>query len=82
MKNPSPSQPILAFLEKEMVAAKGKSIGAFSLYWLYCQHTKLSPPYRTVSAKRFYRILQKHGYRRRHGERGSVYEDIQPAEGA
>ena len=84
MKNSTPTdeQAILAFLEKETVAANGKSIGAFSLYWLYRQHTKLSPPFRTVSAKEFYRLLKKHGYRRRHGERGSIYKDIQLAEGA
>jgi hypothetical protein len=50
---PSPEQSILAFLDGKTVPAEGKSVSAFSLYWLYSRHARLAPPFRTVSTKKF-----------------------------
>ena len=78
MKNstPTPEEVALRFIERKTVPAKGKCIGAFSLYYLYSRHARLVAPFRAVSTKRFYLILKKLGYRRRLDERGHAYKNL------
>ena len=78
MKKSTPEQSILAFLDRKTVPAEGKAgASMFDLYYRYTKHMMITPPYKTVSAKEFFRILQELGFRQRRIGGRAVYDGIE-----
>ena len=68
---------ILNFLDTEVTREKGKFIPAIALYAVY-----IGSSGDDVSAKKFFRILAKHGYRSRSQLGGDFFENLTITEGA
>ena len=62
---------ILAYIDQAVVPKSGKAILAIVLYAKFIKRTGAD-----VSAKRFFRILAKHGYRARPELGGDIFENI------
>ena len=67
-------QSVLAFVGGRVMPAKGQTVGACGLYLAYRRHADRFDI--CITKERFYRILERHGYRRRHGLYGGTYEDL------
>jgi len=67
-------QSVLAFVGDRVMPASGRTVGACGLYSAYRRHADRFGI--RITKERFYRILDQHGYRRRHGLYGGTYEDI------
>jgi hypothetical protein len=72
---PTPEQSILDYMEKKVVKTPGQNIPTASLYYAYRKWTRLIG-INTVSAKRFFTILEEQGYRRRSSPHGQFYRDL------
>ena len=62
---------ILSFVETVVTPKKGKVILAIVLYAKFIKRTGAD-----VSAKRFFRVLAKHGYRARPELGGDIFENL------
>ena len=79
----SAKQSVLAFVEATEMPQEEQLAHRFKLYFAYCKFVRLSPlDSRVISAKRFFCILDKSGYRRRPDIRGDFYENLAFIKGA
>lgn len=70
----STRRSVISFVEEMVFPAKGKTVGACGFYAAYSKHSERIGVH--ISKDRFCRILDRHGYRRRYGQFGYVYEDL------
>ena len=68
---------ILRFVDQAVTPKKGKVILAIVLYAKFIKRTGAD-----VSAKRFFRVLAKHGYRARPELGGDIFENLTFTRGA
>ena len=65
---------VLLYVGTTTIPAKGKIVRAGSLHGAYCKRPNGVRLH--VSQEKFYRILNKRGYRRRPDIRGDYYQDL------
>ena len=70
-------QSVVMFVQNMVYPAPGEFVGAAALYHAYRQHAERFGY--GVSKEKFCRILDRHGYRRRIGRFGDLFEDIKLA---
>jgi hypothetical protein len=72
---PTPESGVLGYMKERTVKTQGQNVPTASLYYAYRKWTKLIG-INTVSAKRFFTILEEQGYDRRSSPHGQFYRDL------